>query len=630
VRRLSWQGARVAKKVGFVDFETEEIKPRPEYPPKPVGVAIRKPGAKKSRYYAWGHPTGNNCTREQAIAALREVWDDPNIEISFHNGKFDTDVAETHLGLPMLPWHRIHDTMVLAFLIDPHAKEIGLKELAQSRLGIDPEERDAVREWLINAGIVSRANKKSWGAHISKAPGDIVGLYAEGDTDRTKLIFESLLPEVQEAGMVGAYERERRLIPILLENERHGVRVDEVSLFEDVQVYRVAIQKAEQQIFKMLGCEFNMDAGEDLANALDAKYSGIDWPLTPKGARSTSKDALNEVFDTAQLPPLLLALFHYRASVVTCMRNFMEPWLETALKTKGWIHTQWNSVAQSEGGGARSGRFSSSPNFQNIPTLKSPKFKRAIQLWEQHLKKKGLPPLPSVRSYIIADSDKHVILDRDFSQQELRVLAHFEDDEMMQAFIDNPALDLHNFAAEVLFGEATPENRKTTKNIAFGILYGMGLGSLAETMGTDVNNARGYRTKYLSRFSGIKDIQKVLKERAENNEPMFTWGGRRYYCEPPKVIDGRLRTFDYKLFNYLIQGSSADYTKEALIRYDAMKKHGRMLLTVHDEVLGCCPTKAWKSEMKLLKEAMNDIPLGAPMRSDGEYGYRWTELQECD
>lgn len=614
-------------KTAYVDFETDEILPRPDYPPKPVGVSIRLPGSRASKYYAWGHPTENNCTEEQAHAALKEVWDTSTWEVAFHNAKFDLDIAEEHLGLPMLPWSRIQDTMVLAYLIDPHAKKIGLKELAHNRLGLEPSERDAVREWLVKHGVV-RSNDKRWGAKIAKAPGNLVGKYAAGDTDRTKLILESLLPEVVDAGMQEAYDRERKLIPILLQNEREGIQVDLSKLRADVSIYREALSTAAGHIFKLLGRSFNLDAGDELADALDAKYPGISWPLTPGGKRSTSKEALDEVL--AGQPPLLLALFQYHASVLTCVRTFMEPWLAVAERTKGRIHTQWNSVAQSEGGGSRTGRLSSSPNFQNIPTLKSIKFARALELWEQHLKKLGLPPLPQVRSYIVADSKNHVILDRDFSQQELRVLAHFEDDEMMEAYIKDPRLDLHNFAAEVLFGEATKDNRKKTKNIAFGLLYGMGLGALAELLGVDVATAKALKAQYLNAFPGVKDIQKNLKEYARVDEPMHTWGGRRYFCEEPKVIQGRLRTFEYKMFNYLIQGSASDITKEAVIRYAETKKHGRLMLTVHDQILVCVPKKHYLSEMKLLKDAMDGVSLGAPLVSDGEVGYRWTELEKCE
>ena len=486
-----------------------------------------------------------------------------------------------------------------------------------------------MRDWLISHKIVTAANKKNWGKHISKAPGDVVGPYAIGDTDRTKLLLEDMLPEVLSQGMGEAYDRERRLIPVLLENERGGVHVDLVRLQADCQLYAKALDDAAKMIYKLLGREFNLDSGEEIADALDKKYPGLEWPLTETGLRSTSKESLDVVLEGR--PPKLLALFQYHASVQTCLRNFMEPWRLVAEQTGGIIHTSWNSVAQPEGGGSRTGRLSSSPNFQNIPTLKSVKFQRAIELWKAHLEKLGLPPLPQVRSYIVADSKTQVLLDRDFSQQELRVLAHFEDGDMLEEYRRDPGMDLHEYAAKVI-NENTGLSltRKATKNVAFSLLYGSGIGALAEGLGVSVVEAKRTKSAYLGTFPGVNEIQKDLKFKAANNLPLRTWGGRLYYVEPPKVIKGRLRTFEYKLLNYLIQGSSADITKEAWLRYHATKRDGRLLLTVHDQILVSCPKKAWKSEMKILREAMEGIELDAPLTSDGEYGYRWTELEKCE
>lgn len=616
----------MAEKLIYLDFETEEIQARPSYPPRPVGVALRWPKERKSRYMAWGHPTGNNCTEQEAKIELQKVWDS-RLHVSMHNAKFDLAVATEKLGLPMLPWWLVHDTMVLAYLVDPHAKKIGLKELAESRLGLPPTERDEVHEWLIEHGIERRGTKR-WGRSISKAPGNVVAPYASGDTDRTKLILESLLPEVQEAGMQGAYDRERQLIPILLCNEQEGITVDLERLEADIKVYDAALAKVDGLLFKKLkASEFNLDSDEELADAIDRAFPGLSWPMTPGGKRSTSKDSLAQVIGS--LVPDLVALFTYRATLNTCVNTFMRPWMLVAQQTGGRIHTQWNSVAQSEGGGTRTGRLSSSPNFQNIPTLKSAGFVKAIELWERYLKKLGFPPLPAVRSYIVADSKDEVLVDFDFSQQELRVLAHFEDGDLAQAFIANPKMDLHEFAAR-LITEATGVaiSRKAAKTIAFGLLYGMGLGSLAERLGVTVDEARRAKKAYLDTFPGIDEIQDDLKFRGKNHIPMMTWGGRRYFAEAPRIVKGVKRDFYYKLFNYLIQGSSSDITKEAVLRYDATRQHGRLLLTVHDQLTISVPKKHWKTEAGLLRTAMEGIALGVPLLADGGVGYRWTELED--
>ena len=117
----------MARPVFAVDFETEAIADRPAYPPRPVGVAIAGPGRPAARYFAWGHPSGNNATLGDVRSKLAELWRAPDAELVFQNGKFDLDVAETHLGLALPDWRRTHDTLFLAFLADPHSASLSLK-----------------------------------------------------------------------------------------------------------------------------------------------------------------------------------------------------------------------------------------------------------------------------------------------------------------------------------------------------------------------------------------------------------------------------------------------------------------------------------------------------------------------
>src|SRR5574343_609929 len=190
-----------------VDFETFKIRSRPTYPPVPVGVSIKLWG-KPARYYSWGHPTKNNCTWGEARRALQAVWTSPN-GVLFHNGKFDVDVAEVHMGLEIPRWDQIHDTMFLLFLDDPHQFELGLKPSAKRLLGIEPEERDEVVEWLVKTQPIpnvrigrGRQSKHPAGAYIAYAPGDLVGRYANGDTDRTEALFDLLWTKTRDRGML--------------------------------------------------------------------------------------------------------------------------------------------------------------------------------------------------------------------------------------------------------------------------------------------------------------------------------------------------------------------------------------------------------------------------------------------
>src|SRR4029077_17313549 len=254
------------------------ILPRPEYPPAPVGVAIKRPGL-KSRYYAWGHATANNSTREVAVAALRDVWHHPD-GLLMHSAKFDLDVAEVPLGLKPPAWDRIHDTTFLLFLADPHARTISLKESAHRLLDWPPDERDALADWLVEHqpvhGVrISRSpqGKEPWGKYIANAPGDVVGPYAIGDVDRTAALLADLWPSIADRSMLPAYDRERRLLPVLLDMERRGVPVDLPRLRQDVLTYSDALTLAETWVQKRLGrvqTPLNLDSGQQLVAALVA------------------------------------------------------------------------------------------------------------------------------------------------------------------------------------------------------------------------------------------------------------------------------------------------------------------------------------------------------------------------
>lgn len=604
------------------DFESEGIDAFPNYPPKPTMLGIYVEGA-KPYYLSWGHPSGNNCTEEEARAELSKFWHDPTVELVAQNLAFDLAIAVKHWGLPLFRQGKFHDTMVMAFLIDPHAQTYSLKPSAERYLGLPPDEQDAVYDWLVANGVV-RAKAKDWGAHISKAPAEVVGPYCAGDVLRTiELMQQAYMPKIQSQNMAAAYEREMQLIPIMLENTLAGIAVDIARLTNDVNVYESALTEIELLLFKELECEpFNVDSDEQLADMIDRAHPGLEWTLTAKGKRSTAKANIEKTLEG--VGGKLGAILQYRASISTCLNTFMKPWLKQAIEGDGRIRCQWNTT-RSDKAGARTGRLSSNPNFQNIPTLESAKFKRAIQLHAQYLSE--FPLLPNVRCYIVADTPKDVLIDRDFSGQELRVMAHFEDGAALQAYKDNPYLDLHQWAADFINANlGLGISRKQTKTCSFAILYGSGLDTLATQMGGTRDEAAEVKDAYLNALPGLQGLINGLKTRARKNEPFRTWGGRIYYCEEPKFMEGRWRTFDYKMVNYLIQGSSADISKEAIIRYHAAKKHGRIILMVHDEICVSCPKEHWQEEMAILKECMENIELDAKLVSDGDVGYNWHDL----
>lgn len=613
-----------------IDFETFPIDDRPRYPPKPCGVSIMLPGERRPTYYAFAHDSDNNCTEREARAATAKAYElgKKGDGLLFHHGKFDVDVAETHWGLEIPRWQLFHDTLFLVFFDDPY-NDLGLKPAAERILGMKPEERDAILEWAITNKLVSRTAKRV-GHLIQKAPGGLVGKYADGDIIRTHKIFKVKYPDLMARGFGPAYDRERQLMPILLRNEREGVRGDVALLKADLKRYgnekTGAMAMVDQWLRKSLKAPaLNIDSDKDLADALVASRKADEalFLLTPGGNRSVSKDSLiGAVTDTK-----VLSALQYRARLGTALNTFLRPWHNEAINGDGFLHPDWNQVKQHSSGGddagARTGRLSAS-RFMNAPK----RFKEGDKyVHPAHIA--GLPELPIVRRYLLPDKGQ-VWCKRDYCQQELRVLAHFEDGALLQMYNDDPRLDIHQVASDMIKAQFhLPVERDATKTIGFGLLYGMGLGALAERLGMSVEDAKRVRAAYLSIFPGLETLQKDLTTMGKLGDPIVTWGGRRYLAEPPRFSEKfkRMMTFEYKLLNYLIQGSSADCTKEAIIRYDSARRDGRLLVTVHDEANISVPKSAVKSEMKILRDVMASVEFDVPMLSDGGVGPNWYDLK---
>lgn len=601
-----------------LDFETKGIEARPLYPPAPVGLAVVERHERKLQkvYHAWGHhhDHGNNTTKAMVAGFLRDLWTDPDVDLVFHNGKFDVDVARTHFKLGPLDWRRCHDTLFLLYLDDPRAPSLSLKPASERLLGLPPEEQDAVRQWLVAHGVV-RSNQKDWGAHICDAPVPVVGPYAVGDGVRTLRLFYKLLPSIDKRGMRAAYDRERRLMPILLENETLGIRVDHERLANDVIKYDQRLAQVEAYLRKKLRApHLNFDAPDDVAEAL-AGVGGVAFALTPKGRRSTSIKTMR--FEDERLRGMIVL----QSKLSTALTMFMRPWLAQADATGGRIHTNWNQVRGENDKGTRTGRLSSNPNLQNLSNPVEERFSTA-----QGFKFE----LPEVKEYVLPDEGE-LLGSRDYSQQELRVMGHFEDGPLLEAYQADPTMDIHDFAT-ALVNQALGASytRKPIKTLGFGLIYGMGKDLLAEKMGMTVDEATLIKRTYLALFPGLSALQADLKRRAALDLPIRTWGGREYYVEPPRQVDGQYRTFDYKLLNYLVQGSSADCTKEALCRYyetTPAGKRGRFVAQVHDQLLISARPDMMRPSMQALEKAMRSVEFDVPMLSDGSVGRSWGTLQ---
>lgn len=635
-----------APKPVVIDFETFGIEDRPRYPPLPVGVSIQHPGT-QPRYYAFGHVEGNNCFWGDAVEAVRQayLWPDG---VVFQNGKFDVDVAEVHFDLPIPHWTLVHDTLFLLFLDDPHQVELGLKPASERLLDMPPEEQDEVRDWLLEhqpiKGIKISKSKNSdhyFGRYISLAPGEIVGKYANGDVDRTGKLFKLLYKSIVARGMLPAYNRERELMPILLEMERQGLPVDHKRLTKDVEFYNQWRDKIIAWVKKRIKApdDINLDSGAQLVDAM-IKSGRADpnlIPLTPTGKYQTNKDALL----LGVTDKVLLGVLKYLSQLNTCLNTFMQNWLRTADASGGLIYTTWNQTKTPSGDsnvGTRTGRLSSTPNFQNIPKV-------FVAIFHHQDKKKNLPKspwpdlpeLPNVRSYI-TPFEGEIFIDRDYSQQEPRILAHFDGGSLMQKYVDQPWIDFHDFAKAELEKMGKFYDRKPVKNTNLGLIYGMGVGKLAIRNDMSVDEAGELKNAIMTLYPGLKEMYGDMKYRMKNDIPIHTWGGREYYCEPSRMINGRMVTFDYKMVNVLIQGSAADCTKEAIIRFNRKKKElnkpgWKLVLNVHDQLTVSVINKRteWIHAMAVLQHCMESVEFSVPMLSEGAISStNWAELKDYD
>lgn len=626
-----------------IDFETFPIAQRPDFPPTPVGVAIRRPDNwgldTQTIYFRWGHPTGNNCSEWEGVKQLAYWFEEAEagrVWLLFHNSKFDVAVACEGLGLPMPRWDVIHDTMFLLFLDDPHSRTLELKPASEALLGWAPEEKDAVGDYVwehrkeLRAAYpdhdgISRAKGKvsniwKWFAYV---PGDVLEPYAIGDVERTHALFQLLYPRIVERGMLEAYNRERQLMPILLENERVGMRVDVPALQADCENYGAVFGMVEDAIREYLGVpDLNLDADEDVAAALVAA-DAVDpdaWTKTKSGQLSMSKDNLKPKHFR---DPQLASALGYRNRLATCLKMFMQPWLEQALKNNGYITTNWNQTRGGQGG-TRTGRPSTNEhNFLNL----SKNFEGRTDGYE-HPAFLGVPPLPLVRTYVLPD-EGHVFLHRDFSGQELRVFAHFECGPLHDAYLADPKTDPHKLVGDEMSRLMGIEFERTkVKILNFQSLYGGGIPAISAKLECSQSEAKEFQGFHNDALPGRKALADALKDVTEGGDPIVTWGGREYFVEPASYSERfkRWMTYFYKLLNYIVQGSAADITKQAIIdwyNHPARDPRCRFMVTVYDEINLSCPTEIWKEQMAVLKEAMERPRLTVPMLSDAKVGPSW-------
>jgi DNA polymerase-1 len=318
-------------------------------------------------------------------------------------------------------------------------------------------------------------------------------------------------------------------------------------------------------------------------------------------------------------------LLLYRSAIEKCLSTYMRPWLAQGEA----LHCNWNQVRDFSDSGARTGRLSSSPNLQNLTNPeKYSELHALMKVWRCDF---DWVTFPNLRSYLVAPKGM-VLFSRDYSQQEFRMLAHYEDGVLAQAYRDNPDLDLHVFVRD-LINEVTGIGieRKPTKTINFGKVYGMGARKLASSL--KVSEEQGYAmlNAYDTALPSVRELMREVSAEGRAGRCITTIGGRRYYSPPAERDEnGGARTFEYKLLNYLMQGGSADQTKEAMRNWWHLIRgtDTRFLLTVHDQLVGLCPKGQEKRQSAILDECMVEaFKLDVPTKTDPTYGTNFGEMR---
>ena len=430
--------------------------------------------------------------------------------------------------------------------------------------------------------------------------------YAAEDADITLRLKNVLEPQLKEVGAESLFwDIEMPLVKVLADMELNGVLLDTESLNEIECTFTERMQQYERHAFELAGEEFNISSPKQVGEILFGKMKIVDKPKKTKtGQFVTSEEVLLQLKDKA---PIVEDILNYRG-----MKKLLGTYVEALPKLinprTGHIHTSFNQAVTA------TGRLSSSdPNLQNIPVRDD----------DGKEIRKCFIPEPGCKFF-----------SADYSQIELRIMAHLSCDEnMMEAFREG--FDIHRATASKIWKEAmddvTDSQRKQAKQANFGIIYGITTYGLAQRMGIENGEARQLIDDYFTTFPKVKEYMEKAKEIARERGYAETLFGRRRYLPDINSKNGTVRGFaERNAINAPIQGSEADIIKLAMIRiWKRFKKEGirsRMILQVHDELnFSVYPDEAEKVEKIVLEEMQGAYPLHVPLIAEAGWGDNWLE-----
>jgi DNA polymerase-1 len=433
---------------------------------------------------------------------------------------------------------------------------------------------------------------------------DKAAQYAAENVDMALCLHHSLWPQLEGYPRLKQLyaELEQPLAPVLLRMEHLGVLVDRELLRAQSREFGVQLHELTTQAWKEAGTEFNMDSPKQLQQILFEKLQIPVTRKTPTGQPSTAEDVLEELALSYPLPRLIL---EYRA-LAKLKSTYTDKLPELVDPRTGRIHTSYHQAV------AQTGRLSSAdPNLQNIP-IRRPEGRR-------------------IRQAFIAPPG-YVLMAADYSQIELRIMAHLSGDEgLLSAFSEDR--DVHQATAAEVFSvpleSVTSDQRRAAKTINFGLIYGMSPFGLARNLGIDRGSAQRYVERYFARYPGVKRFMDETRQSARETGYVETVYGRRLYL--PDIRSGNAATRQYaerSAINAPMQGTAADIIKRAMIAVDAWCQRedapARLIMQVHDELVLEVRADAAESVASAIRERMTTAgELRVPLRVDLGMGANW-------
>jgi DNA polymerase I len=511
-----------------------------------------------------------------------------------HNLKFDLSILEREGITVRGP---LFDTMIAAALLNPERRGNGMDDLARDLLG----HATIPISDLIGKGKQQRS--------MLDVPLDLLTPYAAEDADVTWRLYERLRADLEatDAALLALFDEvEMPLVRVLAAMERAGVTIDVARLAEYRTHLVERIERLRAQALAAAGCDFNLDSPKQLGEVL---FQRLGFRVVKKTKTGASTDA--EVLDTLAAEtrhPLPELALEYR-ELTKLLGTYVDPLPSFVSPTTGRLHASFHQT------GAATGRLSSSdPNIQNIPIRTDAG--------------------REIRRAFVARDDDHLLLSADYSQVELRVLAHFSEDEaLLEAF--RAGRDIHAFVASQIFGvpidEVDAGQRGLAKTVNFGIVYGQTAYGLARTLRIPAEEAQSFIVAYKATYVGLdRFLQRCVAE-ARDQGFVRTILGRRRPIPQVQSRNFNERALGERLaINTVIQGSAADLIKLAMVRLDArLAREGtgaRMLIQVHDELVLETPKAHAEQALRATVEEMQGaLPLRVPLRVDAALGPNWLE-----